>query len=386
MSRISILSIITLVMLAVTLPAQVHAQEGGQARLVGRAVLPATALTDGPQAGTRLSGGATINGVKVPFDSQPVGTISSVLPGEYPGTWLALFNGQFDSPQNSFDYLLRFYVFDLDLRRIGTGSGEPVPLEKRPLADPDGKIGGSIVNANTPTRYLTGQDFSPRAFQRASDGTFWVAEERLPSLLRFDSVGKLLEPPIQINGTLQGMSILPDRSALIIAVRGGGGVSFQSFDLTTRQFGQIGAAYPLAGNTSVGGISMLTADTTLVIEIDSGQNSRARTKQIFQFNLSNGQKTLLVDLLNIDDPNGISSDPVFQVPPRAFGLGQNFKFPFQLITAVYPSDEQTLLVANNNRVPFGLGRSTASADGTEFIAVQLAQPIPVDPAFLRPLR
>jgi hypothetical protein len=133
---------------------------------------------------------------------------------------------------------------------------------------------------------------------------------------------------------------------------------------------------------------MVNPDEALVLEQDDQQNSRAQFKRIFLVNLRTNpiQKTLMADLLNIDDPNGISQDSVFKPVPKAFGLGKIFKFPFSSITAMYPSDEQTLIVANNNRVPYGLGRSTAQADATEFIAIRLPQPVALDPAFLRPMQ
>jgi hypothetical protein len=38
-------------------------------------------------------------------------------------------------------------------------------------------------------------------------------------------------------------------------------------------------------------------------------------------------------------------------------------------------------MVNNNNVPFGLGRSPSQADDTEYIAVQIAQPLKLDGAF-----
>ncbi|PJF41953.1 MAG: hypothetical protein CUN50_05840, partial [Candidatus Thermofonsia Clade 1 bacterium] len=80
--------------------------QNGAAQLVGRAVMPANTQVDGQPAGAALAAGALINGVKFPFDSQPVGTISAILPGEYPNTWLLLFNAQLGTSAQSSDYLL----------------------------------------------------------------------------------------------------------------------------------------------------------------------------------------------------------------------------------------------------------------------------------------
>lgn len=197
-SRLAVVLSILLSILAVGLGSA--RADGDQAQLVGRAVLPANTLTDGEPAGRALGSGATLNGIKIPFDSQPVGTISAILPGEYPGTWLVLFDGRFDTTANSSDYLLRIYTFELDMRRASSGSGQVSLLNWQHLADPDNNVSSAITNAATRTRYLTGADFSPRAFQQAASGAFWVADEKTPALLRFDQYGKLAEPPIPVEG------------------------------------------------------------------------------------------------------------------------------------------------------------------------------------------
>jgi hypothetical protein len=379
------------VCLILMLPGLAHAQ-GGRPQLVGRAILPAEFLTDGPPAGAALSSAAAlINGIRVPFDSQPIGSISAVLPGQYPGTWLALSDAQFGVPDSSADYLLRFFVLELDMRRAGSGSGEANLLDRQLLADASGRAGIPIVNDETRTRYLTGADFVPRAFQRGG-GAFWVAEERLPSLLRFDGTGRLLEAPIPLEGAgaLQGMGVLPDGSALVIAQRAPEAqdeVIFRLYDLTTRQFSPLPGVYALeATGHSMGALVMINADEALVIELDGQERQNAQFKRIFLINVRSEtiEKRLVADLLDIDDPSGISlfGEP----PPEPFGLGQPFRFPFRQITALYPVDEQTLLVANNNRLPFGLGRSPREADATEFISILLPEPLPLDAAFIRSFR
>lgn len=371
--------------------AQTAAAQGGGAQLVGRAVMPANTQVDGQAAGAALAAGALINGVKFPFDSQPVGTISAVLPGEYPGTWLLLVDGQFGIPAQSSDYLLRMYTVELAFRRAQSGAGDVSLLNWQHLGDPDGKVERRIVNAETRLRYLSGADFVPRAFQRTPGGTFWVADANFPALLRFDAFGKLLEAPVALEGgALQGMSIYPDGSALIIAQRSTANrqqVVFRAYDLTTRTFTDLPATYTLdSANHMVGGFAMINSQEAFVVEADANENRAAAFKRVFLINITNSGKTQVADLLNLADPNGISTSDVFSTPPNAFGLGDPFRFPFAAISALYPIDEQTILIANNNRLPYGLGRSNAEADATEFIAVRLAQPFALDSAFQRPIR
>lgn len=353
------------------------------AQLVGRAVLPAASLKDGPVAGTALApGGALINGVKVPFDGQPVGNISAALPGDYSGTWLALSDGRFDEASNSADYLLSVYTLELDWRRANSGSGGVNILDWLNLSDPRSLIGKNIVNDDK-TRQLTGADLTPRAIQRTPDGSLWVADAQGPWLLRFDSSGRLRQKPFALDGgNVVGLGIVPDQSALVVAMRSSRQVRFQLFDVATSRFDNLSAAYRL-DSTNFGGMAMINNDEALVVEHDSLQGQRARVKRLYVFNIRGGNKTLVADLLNIDDPNRISEADVFEGLTGLFGLGASFRMPFTEINTVYPLNENTVLVANNNHLPYGLGRSADTADATEFIAIQLSQPLALDPAFRR---
>jgi hypothetical protein len=186
------------------------------------------------------------------------------------------------------------------------------------------------------------------------------------------------------------MGILPDGSALVIAQKSANNrrqVIFRLFDLTTRMLTNLSGFYTLERETFfLGGFTMINNDEAIAIEQDGAQGSRADFKRVFLFNVRANPigKTPIADLMQLDDPSGISTRGAN--PPDALGIGAVFTFPFSAITALAPIDEQTLLLANNNRIPFGLGRSATQADSTEFIAVRLAQPLALDPAFLRPLR
>jgi hypothetical protein len=366
-------------LLIFTLPTLVMAQNG-QITLTGRALVPADMLADGPPAGQAL-GSRKINGIKVPFDQQPIGTITGILPGDYPGTWLILTSSQFDRPANSRDYLLRIYTVELDLRRVGGGSGEVTHFDWRNLADPDRHIQQAITNGDSPTRYLTGADFAPRAFSKASDGTFWIAESRGPSVLHFDAYGKLLQPPVSLGaGALQGMSITPDGLTLVIAQKDAGDASTVLFRTMTVSTPVVSAqalrTYKLdAASNSIGGMAMINSTQIVVIEQDAREGTVVQFKRLFLADLGAepAAKTLIGDLMNIADPSGVS------------GLGATFKFPYLEIAGVYPTSEQTMVVVNNNRVPYGKARS-AIADPTDYITFQLSQPLAVDSAYLRPLR
>ena len=359
--------IVVCLLLAMPMFAQAQA---AQANLVAWAALPAQTLADGSSAGQKL-GAKTTNGLKIPFASQPVGSITAILPGDYANSWLVLSNSSFGSPQNSADYLLRIYTIEVSWHDANGGDGTATVVDWISLTDPAKKVAKPIQNASAANRPLSGGDFTPRAFQRVGDGSFWVAEAAGPSLLHFGRDGKLLDAPIPLSGgALQGMSKLPDNKTLVVALRSSSSVVVHTYDTGSRAFGSGTATFPLAnGANNVSGLAMVNDHQALIIEEDGNQGKDARFKQVFLVDLQASSKTQLVDLLNISDPGNIA------------GQGTVFKFPFKDIGAIYPLDAQTLVIANDNNVPFGNVRNPAQADNTEYIAVQIGQPLNLDGAF-----
>jgi hypothetical protein len=381
-NTIHVLTVIVLCLLSATFVQRaIRVGAQAQASLVGRAVLPAETLANGPKAGSAL-GQNPIGGLKLPFNGQPVGSFSGIFPGSYRNTWFALTNGVFNSPQNSGDYLLRIYTVEVDMFTGNGGSGSVRVLDSLDLTDPERKAGKNIKNGASSGRQLTGADFNPRAFYQAGDGSFWIAESSTPSLMHFNGRGQLLDTPIPLDGAVQGLSALPD-GTLVIALRAGnsGAVTLRTVDAGAKAIGGEIGSYPVTGGANVSELIMIGARQAVVIEQDSQQNQRARIKQIFlaDFNANPANKILLADLLNIADPANIST--AVTPPDNTFGLGATFKFPFADVSGVYPRNAQTLVVVNNNDVPFGAGRSSEEADDTEWIAIQIGQPLNLEPGF-----
>src|SRR5258708_109301 len=156
---------IVLVALLLALPGLALAQNS-QVALVGRALLPAATFADTkPQPSAEaasITARKTINGLKVPFDSQPEGDIVTMVPGKYPGDWYALTDGTFDKGENSFDFLLRMYTLQLSWPTANGGDGTVNTGDWITFSDPAKKAGKNIHNANSP-RELSGADFYPRA-------------------------------------------------------------------------------------------------------------------------------------------------------------------------------------------------------------------------------
>jgi len=93
-------------------------------------------------------------------------------------------------------------------------------------------------------------------------------------------------------------------------------------------------------------------------------------KKVFRIDLSrvdaNGYvaKSEILDLMNIADPNDLNGD----------GLN-TFTFPYVTIESVLVLDANTLLIANDNNYP-GVGGRDLGSDHTEFLKIQLANPVP----------
>lgn len=166
------------------------------AALVGRAVLPAGTLADGPPAGAQL-GDRPVHGQRPPFAAQPVQGFSALLDAGG-GDILALVDNGFGALENSADFHLRVYTLRLDPRTAAGGSGAVTVRGFFELRDPDHKLDFPIVQHFSADRVLTGADLDVESMQRAPDGTLWFGDEFGPFLLHTSADGVVLEPPIPL--------------------------------------------------------------------------------------------------------------------------------------------------------------------------------------------
>ncbi|HEU5097865.1 MAG TPA: esterase-like activity of phytase family protein, partial [Roseiflexaceae bacterium] len=370
-----------------------------EATLEGRAVLPAQTFAPGPPSGTLLGAGP-INGITLPFASQPVQGISGVLDAGN-GSFYILEDNGYGAKNNSADFLLRLYRVRPDFETAGGGSGTVEVGDFIQLRDPDRKVPFAIVQEQSSERLLTGADFDIESVRQDKQGDFWFGDEFGPFLLHTDATGRLLEAPIPLPGVqspdnptrgtaaptlpssrgFEGMAITPDGKTLYPMLEGAL-ISdpdqrrrlIYEFDL--RRGAYTGRTYHYRVEASGNAIGDLTArdpHRLLVIERDGGQGASAAFKRIFLVDLRHTDaagrlvKRDLVDLLRVRDPYGIS------LPAQAgdLGLGDPFSFPFVTIESVLPLDRTRLLVINDNNFPFSTGRNPARPDDTEFIILRI---------------
>jgi glycerophosphoryl diester phosphodiesterase len=376
--------------------------------LTGRAVLPADTFAEGPPSGAFLA--ETVNDRPPPFPLQPVQGFSALLPGPERG-YRALMDNGFGSVGNSGDVRLRWYDVEPDW-----DAGVVEVLGFTELHDPD----AHYLDAPGP---LTGADLDPEAFALAPNGSYWVGDEVGPFVAQFDAEGRLLGPPLEVplpeplRELGRGLDVLrsPDHPALaglddaarLAAANhpesggfeglaaGPAGVLLYAlaerallddpvrtrrllleYDLKERAWtGRYWEYHVEDPSHSIGELTDIGGGGFLVIERDSAEGEAARFKQVFRIDLAraaNGKpvrKMKVVDLLDLRDPDGLTRDA-----PEAFGLGPDYRFPYQKIEAVLVLSPTTLLLCNDNNYPFGDARRPGEPDDTEFIRVELPWP------------
>lgn len=282
------------------------------ATLIGFASLPAGTLVDGDPSANAYGSGA-INGIRVPFDTQPFGSIVGIAPGNYDGTWSLLTSGQFDTQANSSDFQLRIYTVEVDLRTAEGGTGEILISDWLTLQDENG----------TP---LTGADYSPTGLAR-SEGSYLVADGASGSILQFDRKGRL-------SGDATAAGLFPNAIGQTVANDAPSG-------------------------TELSGLSVNDASQGAALFIDSREGQAANVKLLAVIDPVGGSVLQTIDLMNIADPNDLA------------GLGGTYSMPFAQISAVYPLSDTQFIVINNNRGIFGLGRGTDTAEPTEFAVISI---------------
>lgn len=363
------------------------------ATLTAYAELPADSFIAGPTSGQYIH---AVNGRIPPFtDRQPVQGFSALIKGE-DDSYLALSDNGFGQRSNSADYILSIYHIKVDFRTASGGSGSIQLLNVIRLSDPQGFLPYPATREQD--RLLTGSDLDPESFRRLHDGSFWIGDEFLPSIVHFDANGQMLAPPFKLDGLaamdnpqgdpatlprskgFEGMAISTDNQSLYAMLEGtlmdgGPGLNIYTFDLQAQGFinphaSQPSYRYRLDNKaTAIGDFTMFSDTGGLVIERDSAEGNKARHKKIYRVDFNEVDeagflsKTLVADLLDINDPFDLNNDG-----------DKHFRFPFWTIEGLEVINRNTLGLVNDNNYPFGQARDSAGtiADGTEFIFIEVA--------------
>ena len=124
----------------------------------------------------------------------------------------------------------------------------------------------------------------------------------------------------------------------------------------------------------IGDLTALDEHRFILIERDDFQGADALQKKIYLIDLrrvdEDGylEKRLVLDLLDIADPAGIS----LPARPGEFGVGDPFSFPLQSVESLEVLGGERLLIANDNNFPGSDGRWIARdrPDDIELIVVR----------------
>jgi glycerophosphoryl diester phosphodiesterase len=364
-----------------------HDEHG--ARLLSRALLSADYQASGPPSGALAT---PANGRQGPFPGQVIPGFSAAIDNRDGTFWAQPDNG-FGAKGNSADFLLRLYLVKPQWKTATGGSGQVKILRHITLTDPRHRIGFPIVNEDTRDRQLTGDDLDIESVQRAKDGSFWIGDEFGPFLIHVDRRGRVLSAPVQFplgkspqNPTLGGEAPNTQQSGgfeamaqstdkrYLYPVTEQGLVDdpdvrrrvISEFDTRKGHYTSRTWSYRVDADANLVADAQITSrGTLLVLERDNFDGSSAVTKKVYEVRLgSHGSttKSLLVDLLKISDPTGISTG-------GGWGTGRQFAFGFQSVETIVPLPGGRLLIANDNNYPGNSARHPGTPDDTELIVI-----------------
>lgn len=307
----------------------------------------------------------------------------------------------------SFDSTTRITFNDADSKLSLNGTGLVAEAMMYPRWQ-------AATNTNTPStiavdpsikagRLLTGADFDPESVRRDKNGNLWFGEEFGPFLVKADATGKVLRQEVSLpgvfapqnpyrNGTaiasnlgsslgFEGMAINPAGDRLYTLLEGtvtgdpARTLRINEFNIDTESYTNNSWRYKLENvGTAIGDMTAISDTEFLVIERNGNTATNpgvnGPVKRIYRIDTrvvdadGNVAKSLVVDLMNIADPNDLDGDG-----------STTFTFPYVTVESVLILDASTLLVINDNNFP-GTGGRNPNSDPTEFLRISLAQPVP----------
>jgi glycerophosphoryl diester phosphodiesterase len=336
------------------------------------------------------------NGVQFPLPAQPVVGFSGVVEGRRHGEYLAMADNGFGSKANSFDFLIRAYWIRPNFKTARGGSGSVDVGGFIQFSDPFRKIGFPIQNETKFGRFLTGADIDPESIQRDHRGHLWVGDEFGPWILHFDRFGRLVEPPISLDGLvspnnphlagtpttansrgIEAMAITPDGRELVVVLEGavvGDDPSTRRvyrYDLRTRTTTRSADYRVEVATHMVADAQAIHGGRLLVIERDGGRGATALFRRVYEIDIRPAgdapTKREVVDLAAIPDPHHVSLPPIHA---GDIGLGDPFQVTCESIEALRVRPHGELLLGCDNNYP-NSGRNPTRPDDTELIVVDV---------------
>jgi glycerophosphoryl diester phosphodiesterase len=368
--------------------------------LIGYVVMPPGAFRAGPASGQYDADSRRAAAPR--FESQPVQGVSSIKPGPTAGAWWALSDNGFGRKWNSTDYRLCIYLFDVR-PRTEAGTDSRMALQGVvELSDPAKFFPWRLTDENDPERPMTGADADPESLVAMPDDTFWIGDEFGPWLLHFSADGDLLEAPVELPDSVrspdhplvlagsaqanlarsrgyEAMDLAGDNKTLVTILEGAVNGEpprlrrVQRFDTTTRKWLPFTLIYEMDPDTvSVTDMSRIEGNRFVVIERDDLEGDAAKAKRVYAIDLDKAMpgkplaKKLVIDLLAIGNARGLA-----EAVPR----DKPFRFPFLTTESIQVLDRTHVVIVNDNNYPATGGRGPMVTDATEWIWLELANPL-----------
>jgi glycerophosphoryl diester phosphodiesterase len=368
--------------------------------LIGYVTMPAGAFRGGPPSGQFDNEGRRAAAPR--FDSQPVQGVSSIKPGSTPGAWWALSDNGFGRKWNSSDYRLCIYLFEVRPRTEAGPDSRTALQAVIELSDPAKFFPWRLTDESTEERFLTGADADPESLVAMADESFWIGDEIGPWLLHFSVDGELLGPPVELpdharsvdhplvlagaddakiarTRGFEAMDLAGDGKTLVTLLEGvvNGDpprrLRLQRYDTAAGKWLPGTLIYELDADTmSVTDISRIDGNRFVVIERDDLEGDAAKAKRVYSIDLDKAvpgkalAKKLVIDLLAIGNSRGLAPSPVAGAP---------FRFPFLTPESIQVLDRKHVVIVNDNNYPDTGGRGPSVTDATEWLWLELANPL-----------
>ena len=368
--------------------------------LIGLIVMPADAMRAGPPSGQFDGEGRRAAAPR--FEAQPVQGVSSIKPGVTAGAWWALSDNGFGGKWNSSDYRLCIYLFDVRPRTEAGSDSRNALQAVIELSDPAKFFPWRLADENSPERLLTGLDADPESLVTMPDESFWIGDEMGPWLLHFSVDGELLAPPVELPDNvrsadhplvithadiprlphsrwLEAMDLAADNKTLVSILEGNVAgdaprmLRVQRYDTAAGKWLTPTLLYELDADTvSVTDMSRIEGNRFAVIERDGLQGDAARAKRVYSIDLDRAQpgkplaKKLVIDLLSIGNSRGLAVTTPAGAP---------FRFPYLTTESIQVLDRKHVVIVNDNNYPATGGRGVNVKDATEWIWLELANPL-----------
>ena len=373
--------------------------------LIGHVVMPPDALRPGPSSGQFDGEGRRAASPR--FDAQPVQGVSSIKPGPTPGAWWSLSDNGFGRKWNSPDYRLCIYLFDVRPRTQAGPDSRTALQGVIELSDPARFFPWRLADEASPERFLTGADADPESLVTMADDTFWAGDEFGPWLLHFSVDGDLLGPPVELPDNvrspehplvlagadqarlersrgIEAMDLAGDNRTLVVILEGTVTGDAPRTLRVLRYDTQAGKwlpgtlIYELDEDTvSVTDISRIEGNRFVVVERDDQEGDAAKAKRVYSIDLDKTlsdktqagkplAKKLVIDLLAIGNSGGLI---------ESLAPGALFRFPYHTPESIQVLDRKHVVVVNDNNYPDTGGRGVGVKDATEWLWLELANPL-----------